>query len=61
MNADQIGGIIRAITPLAVIVAAHFGIGEPTVTLIAGAISTVVVAIWSAYTNRPGTVIPPKS
>ena len=36
INADQIGGLIRAATPFAVVVASHYGIGEADVTLWAG-------------------------
>ena len=59
MNADQIGGIIRALIPGAVALATHYGLGSETQdTIIATAIATAVVAVWSAITNKPGTVIP---
>ena len=61
MNADQIGGIIRAFIPVAIMIGAHFGFDSPTVTAIMGGVSATVVAAWSAYTNKPGTVIPPKT
>ena len=59
-NADQVGGLIRAFTPFAVMLASHFGIGEPVVTITAGALATFVTAVWSVWTNKPGTVIPTK-
>ena len=59
MNADQIGGIIRALIPGAVALATHYGLGSETQdTINATAIATAVVAVWSAITNKPGTVIP---
>ena len=59
MNADQIGGIIRALIPGAVALATHYGLGSVTQdTIIATAIATAIVAVWSAITNKPGTVIP---
>ena len=61
MNSDQIGGIIRAIIPGAVALAVHYGLGSAeTDTIIATAIATAVVSVWSAVTNAPGTVIPSK-
>ena len=61
MNADQIGGLIRAFIPGVVAAATHYGLGTTdTDTIIATAVATAVVAIWSAVTNKPGTVIPSK-
>ena len=59
MNSDQVGGILRAFIPVAVAACAHYGVGSPEqVTVIATAIATCVVAVWSAVTNKPGTTIP---
>ena len=61
MNSDQIGGIIRAV--LSAVGGYFVGKGMidgGTVTTIAGAIATLVTAVWSAWTNRGGTVIPAK-
>lgn len=61
MNADQIGGVLRALIPGAVVMATHYGIGSSEQdTIIFAAIATAIVAIWSAITNKPGTVIPSK-
>ena len=61
MNANQLGGIIRALIPGVVAFATHYGIGtNDQDTIIATAVATAVVAIWSAVTNKPGTVIPSK-
>ena len=61
MNANQLGGIIRALIPGVVAFATHYGIGTTdTDTIIATAVATAAVAIWSAVTNKPGTVIPSK-
>ena len=61
MNSDQLGGIIRALIPGVVAFATHYGIGTTdTDTIIATAVATAAVAIWSAVTNKPGTVIPSK-
>ena len=59
LNADQIGGILRALIPGAVALATHYGIGtDAQDTAIATAVATGVVAVWSAYTNKSGTTIP---
>lgn len=59
MNADQIGGIIRAV---AAAIGGYFVgkgmIDASTVTTLTGLAATVGVAIWSAITNKPGTTIP---
>ena len=61
MNANQLGGIIRALIPGVVALAAHYGVGTAvTDTIIATAVASAAVAIWSAVTNKPGTVIPSK-
>ncbi len=60
-NNDQVGGIIRALIPGVVAIATHYGIGtNDQDTIIATAVATAAVAIWSAVTNKPGTVIPSK-
>ena len=59
MNADQMGGIIRAMIPGLVALATHYGLGTTAEdTMIATAVATCAVAVWSAITNKPGTVIP---
>ena len=61
MNANQLGGIIRALIPGVVAIATHYGIGtNDQDTIIATAVATAAVAFWSAVTNKPGTVIPSK-
>ena len=58
MNTDQIGGIARALIPGVVALATHYGFGTTDQdTIIATAIATCAVAVWSAVTNKPGTVI----
>ncbi len=60
-NSDQIGGIIRALIPGVVALATHYGLGTADQdTIIATAVATAAVVIWSAVTNKPGTVIPTK-
>jgi hypothetical protein len=62
MNADQVGGIVRAI--LAAIGGYFVGKGlvdSATMTTIVGAAATIAAAVWSAWTNKPGTAIPPKA
>lgn len=58
-TADQLGGILRAFIPGATALATHFGLGtDAQDTVIATAAVTLVVSVWSAYTNRPSKVIP---
>jgi len=60
MNSDQIMGILRAMIPGIVAALSHWGIGtDAQNTVILTALATGIVAAWSAYTNKPGTVIPP--
>lgn len=62
MNGDQLMGIFRALIPGAVAGMAHWGIGtDAQNTAALTALATMIVALWSTYTNKPGTVIPPKS
>ncbi len=62
MNGDQVGGIVRAflssVMPLLItagILPAN--VADAVVTVVV----FVVVAVWSYFTNKPGTVIPLKS
>lgn len=61
MNTDQVGGLVRAI--VAAVGGYFVGKGfldASTVTMISGVAVTVATAVWSWYTNKPGTVIPVK-
>lgn len=59
MNLDQVGGIIRALIPGLVAALTHYGIGtDATDTALLTAAATGIVAGWSAWTNKDGTVIP---
>ena len=59
LNSDQIGGIIRALIPGVVALASHYGLGTADEdTIIATAVATAIVTVWSVVTNKPGTVIP---
>ena len=60
MNSDQIGGILRALLAAGGGYAAAKGMDGGTYGLITGAVVTIVTAVWSWYTNKPGTSIPPK-
>ena len=58
MNADQIGGIVRAIgSAIGGYLVGKGIIDEATVTAIVGAVVTVATAVWSMWTNKAGTVI----
>jgi hypothetical protein len=59
VNIDQFGGILRALIPGVVAAATHYGFGTTDQdTIIATAVATCAVAVWSAITNKPGTTIP---
>lgn len=61
MNLDQVMGIIRAVLAAAGGWAVGHGyLDNATATAVSGAVVVLVTAGWSAYTNRPGTVIPTK-
>lgn len=58
-TADQLGGILRAFIPGATALATYYGLGTGAQdTVIATGAVTLIVSIWSAYTNRPSKVIP---
>jgi glycerol-3-phosphate dehydrogenase len=62
MNADQIGGIVRALLAAASGWAVGHGyLDNNTALALSGAVVTIATAVWSFYTNKPGTVIPPKT
>lgn len=58
MNADQIGGIVRAV---AAAVGGYFVgkgvIDASAVTSISGALATLAMAIWSVVSNKTGKTI----
>ena len=59
MNWDQIGGILRAVIPTASAIGVAKGwYSVDTQALILPALLGVGAAIWSYFTNKPGTVIP---
>jgi hypothetical protein len=59
MNSDQVGGIVRALlAAIGGFLVARGVTDAGTVNAVAGAVATVVVAVWSAFTNKPGTTIP---
>lgn len=58
MNADQIGGIVRAIVAFGGgFLVAKGLIDAATLATIGGAIATAVAAYWSYRTNKSGKVI----
>ena len=61
MNADQFGGLVRAIVGPAIAYGAGKGwFGPDTAALLMTAADSVAIAGWSFVTNKPGTVIAPK-
>ena len=61
MNTEQIAGILRTIlAALGGYVVAKGVVDAATYTALSGAAVTIVVALWSYRSNKPGTVIPVK-
>jgi hypothetical protein len=61
MNLDQFTGIVRAIVPTAVTIGVAKGwYSVDTGALIMPAVLALSAAVWSWFTNKPGTVIPAK-
>lgn len=59
LNANQIGGIVRAVLATAGGWAVAQGwLSTGTEQTIATVVVAAVIAGWSAYTNKPGTTIP---
>lgn len=58
MTSDQVGGIVRAIVSA---VGGYFigkGLADAaTVTAVAGALATLVMAVWSIVSNKAGKTI----
>ena len=51
MNADQIGGIIRAILAGVSGIALTYGFSDTQWVAISGAIAAIVTIVWSVYSN----------
>lgn len=61
MSADQIGGIIRTILAWgAGYIVAKGLLPSEVADAVTSGLVTIIVAVWSWKTNKPGTVIPPK-
>ena len=61
MNSDQVGGLLRAVFAAVGGWAVGKGyVDGATATAVAGGLVTIGVAVWSFYTNKPGTTIPAK-
>ena len=60
MNSDQVGGLLRTLAAMVGgFAVGHGWLSANDATLYGGMIVAAGVAAWSAYTNKPGTVIPP--
>ena len=51
MNADQIGGIIRAVLAGVSGIALTYGFSDTQWVAISGAIAAIVTIVWSVYSN----------
>ena len=61
MNSDQLTGILRAILPAIVAFAVAKGwVGVGNADWVVTSVIALAAAGWSAWTNKPGTVIAPK-
>jgi hypothetical protein len=59
MTGDQLGGLVRTILAfLAGFVPATL-MGSDTIAAIIGGLTTIIVAGWSWYTNRPVNLVAP--
>jgi hypothetical protein len=59
MNSDQLAGILRAVLPAVVAFAVAKGwVGAGSADWLVASVVSIVCAGWSAWTNKPGTVIP---
>lgn len=61
MNADQLGGVVRAVVPpfLAYAIAKGWLVSADVAPIVT-AVVAAATAVWSYFTNKPGTVIPTK-
>lgn len=54
MNQEQIGGIVRAVVAaLGGYLVGQGIVDQATMLTIGGAVATLVVSVWSVYTNKP--------
>lgn len=54
LTSDQIGGIARALlTTIAGVAVTKGWVDQNTAVTVVGGVVTVLVAVWSWYTNRP--------
>lgn len=57
MTPDQFGGIVRAlVAALGGYLVGQGIVDANTAATIGGAVATIAVAVWSAYTNRPAKI-----
>lgn len=60
MTSDQVGGIIRAIlAAIAGFFVSKGWVDNTTALAITGAVATVIVAVWSYFTNQPSKIVEP--
>ena len=57
MNADQIGGIVRAIMAVGAGYALSFGFTDAQWLAVTGAVVTLITIIWSVYSNTVTSMI----
>ncbi len=60
MNSDQVGGVVRALLGAIGGYLVGKGVDAGLVMELVGGATTIVVAVWSYFTNKPGTVIAAK-
>lgn len=53
MTSDQLAGLLRALSPVLVLILVGWGMDSDTAALVAGAVTAVVMAGWAWWSHRP--------
>lgn len=56
MTTDQLGGLLRALSPFLVLILVGWGMDSDTAALVAGAVTAVVMALWAWWSHRPASM-----
>lgn len=56
MTSDQLAGLLRALSPVLVLILVGWGMDSETAAVVAGAVTAVVMAFWAWWSHRPASM-----